>query len=94
MKTIAAFQPLMSHAYKNSRPINENLELCFEILGFDVLIDSQLKPWLLEVNFLIKQVNHTPSYCTDSNFDLLVKKNLILDTLILLNIDNKDKKLY
>lgn len=25
---------------------------CFEVLGFDVMIDSKLKPWIIEVNHL------------------------------------------
>jgi hypothetical protein len=45
----------MLHAYKSSRPNDEYLELCFEILGFDIMIDNDLKPWLLEV-FLIKYI--------------------------------------
>jgi len=40
------------------------------VLGFDILLDSQLKPWLLEVN-------HTPSFQTDSNLDYKIKYNLI-----------------
>lgn len=60
----------MAHSYKSSRPKNEQLELCFEVLGFDILLDSQLKPWLLEVN-------HTPSFQTDSNLDYKIKYNLI-----------------
>ena len=40
----------MLYAYKTSRPKDEQLEVCFEILGFDILIDSDLKPWLIEVN--------------------------------------------
>ena len=59
--------------------------MCFELLGFDVLLDADLKPYLLEVN-------HTPSFHTDTPLDMQIKKNLILDTLILTNVTNKAKR--
>ena len=58
--------------------------MCFEILGMDVIIDHKLKPWLLEVN-------HTPSFTTDSKIDEFVKFNLINDTINLLNFNVNDK---
>ena len=48
--------------------------MCFEILGFDVMLDEKLKPWILEVN-------HSPSFHTDSPLDFKIKKNLIADVL-------------
>lgn len=47
--------------------------MCFEILGFDVLIDQNTKPWLLEVN-------QAPSFQTDSELDLEIKQRVIYDT--------------
>ena len=48
--------------------------MCFEILGFDILLDDNLKPWLLEINY-------TPSFKTDSQIDYAIKFPLINDTL-------------
>ena len=59
--------------------------MCFEILGFDILIDNNIKPWLLEVNF-------TPSFSTDSPLDLEIKGKLLADTLKLINISGKSKE--
>jgi len=59
--------------------------MCFEVLGFDVMLDHKLKPWLLEIN-------HTPSFRTDTPLDKLIKKALIKDTLRLLNINAKTKR--
>lgn len=61
--------------------------MCFEILGFDVFLDDQLKPWILEVN-------HAPSFATDSPLDFKIKKALIADTIRLLNLSQSRKQKY
>jgi len=67
------------HDYENSS--------CFEILGFDVMIDYKLRPWLLEVN-------HSPSFNTDSDLDKDVKMTVIGDTIKLLNLSSARKESY
>lgn len=74
----------MNHVFKSSKPNDLENSLCFHILGIDVFLDHQLKAWLLEVN-------QSPSFVTDSPFDHLVKKNLIRDSLHILNLSWKRK---
>jgi len=52
---------------------------CFEILGFDILIDEKLKPWLLEIN-------HTPSFATETPLDFKIKKDVIADAIQILGM--------
>lgn len=58
---------------------------CFELLGFDILIDSDLKPWLLEVNL-------SPSFATDAPLDMSIKSQLLIDTLNLVGVKRFDRK--
>jgi tubulin polyglutamylase TTLL6/13 len=51
----------------------------------DVILDSKLKPYLLEVN-------HTPSFSTDTPLDKTIKKGLIRDTLLLMDINPINKQ--
>lgn len=45
---------------------------CFECYGYDVIIDSNLKPWLIEVNA-------SPSLSATTKADRIMKKKLITD---------------
>lgn len=59
--------------------------MCFEVLGFDIILDHKLKPYVLEVNALA-------SFGTDSPLDKKVKLDLMRDTFTMLNLSTKRKK--
>lgn len=87
MKTLCSVQPYLAHLYKSCQPEEYSNSMCFELLGFDIILDSNLKPWVLEVN-------HTPSFTTDSPLDWKIKKNLIRDTMRILGVKAKTRKKY
>ena len=84
IKTFCSVQPILAHSYKSCHPDEPYNNMCFEVLGFDIMLDHKLKPWLIEVN-------HTPSFTTDTPLDKSIKKAVIRDTLKLMNISIKNK---
>lgn len=59
--------------------------MCFQILGFDVMIDSAFKPWLIEVNA-------SPSFETDTSLDYKIKKNVLGDAFNMLNLNYRKRQ--
>ena len=47
---------------------------CFELYGFDILLDNLCKPWLIEINA-------SPSLTTNSPADKELKKELLDDVM-------------
>ncbi|XP_041338924.1 tubulin polyglutamylase TTLL7 isoform X2 [Pyrgilauda ruficollis] len=87
VKTLIVAEPHVLHAYRMCRPGQApgSDSVCFEVLGFDILLDRKLKPWLLEIN-------RAPSFGTDQKIDYDVKKGVLLNALKLLNIRTSDKR--
>ncbi len=69
----------MQHEYRMAQQHNLANNMCFEILGFDFMIDDRNKVYLLEINY-------TPSFSTETPLDHLIKSNLIRDSLVLMNV--------
>jgi len=69
IKSVLSIENILFTANIAQAPHRHN---CFELFGFDILLDSRLKPWLLEVNL-------SPSLGCEAALDLKIKSELISD---------------
>lgn len=65
---------IIVHSLKAVQTVVMNDRHCFEMYGYDIIIDSALKPWLLEVNA-------SPSLSASTESDRALKLGLISDVL-------------
>ncbi|RHY63573.1 hypothetical protein DYB30_002188 [Aphanomyces astaci] len=76
VKTLMCVEsPLVASLNKQAKHVNA----CFELFGFDVLLDANLRPWLLEVNVF-------PSMSSSSPMDKRIKSILVCDTFQLVRV--------
>jgi tubulin polyglutamylase TTLL6/13 len=88
IKTLISCHPALRHNYASCFPHRTpDNSACFEILGFDVMLDYKLKPWLLEVNL-------SPSFHTDAPLDKDLKESLLCDALNLIPWHVMSKRKY
>lgn len=83
--TLISNQPNLAANYRTAINCWDGKSRLFEILGFDILLDSDAHPWLIEVNSM-------PSLSTGSEFDLMLKKSVIDGTLKILDLKPTFKK--
>ncbi|KAF8566870.1 hypothetical protein P879_07794 [Paragonimus westermani] len=56
---------------------------CFELYGFDIIVDENFRPWLLEVNL-------SPSLACDSPLDFKIKSHMLTDLFNLVGLSCHD----
>jgi len=81
IKSILSIEHHAFAAAKKINNVNNTSNKCnsFDLFGFDIILDNDLKPWILEVNL-------SPSLAYDSPLDFHIKSNLITDTLNIVGI--------
>ncbi|KAL0477873.1 tubulin polyglutamylase [Acrasis kona] len=68
-----------------ARTIKSKKNVCYEVFGFDILVDDYLKPWLLEVNV-------SPSLSSSSAMDRKIKTRLIANLMNLVGFEVCDRR--
>lgn len=82
IKTAISVEPILAN---NLNRAANGRRLCFELYGFDIILDHNLKPWLLEVNVL-------PSLSCSAELDKRIKTSLMSDIFNCIGIIPYNKK--
>ena len=65
---------IIINSLKSVQSVMHSDKHCFECYGYDVIIDSNLKPWLIEINA-------SPSLSTSTIVDKILKRKLMSDII-------------
>lgn len=84
IKSLISAEPHIVNSTNRASKYKNNF---FELYGFDILLDSTLKPWLLEINI-------SPSLNSSSPLDKKIKTMLLSDIFNTIGIVPYDKKIY
>jgi len=76
----ANIQQVIIRSLQSVQKVMINDKHCFELYGFDVLLDDQLKPWLIEVN-------GSPSMTANTTHDFELKCNLLDDVFTIIDME-------
>ncbi len=75
-----AIQNMIVQSLQSVQKVILNDKHCFELYGFDILLDKNLKPWLLEIN-------SSPSMTANTKDDFDLKCGILDDTFTLLDME-------
>lgn len=73
---------ILIYSLQSCQRVIINDKHCFELYGYDILIDSTLKPWLIEINA-------SPSLTASNQEDYDLKFGLLNDVLNVLDMENR-----
>lgn len=76
----ANIQQVIIRSLQSVQKVMLNDKHCFELYGFDILLDDQLKPWLIEVN-------GSPSMTANTTHDFELKCNLLDDVFTIIDME-------
>ncbi|XP_054707091.1 tubulin polyglutamylase ttll6-like [Uloborus diversus] len=82
VKTLLSALPQLRHVFHATCPAPSAVSPCFKMLGFDILLDEKLQPYLLEVN-------RSPSLVGSAELDRSLKTRLITNVLDMVLLTQK-----
>lgn len=87
IKSLLSVEPHVYNAIKKIQAVNanQNKSNSFDLFGFDIILDQDLKPWILEVNL-------SPSLAFDSPLDYHIKSNLLVDCFNIVGVKKYSRK--
>ena len=67
------------------RKFVKNRNMCFDLMGYDILLDKNFKPWIIEIN-------HSPSMAPLTEMENRIKYAMLHDYFVLADLTLKDRE--